>query len=182
MSHIYRILVPILAIVFVGSFVSLGQTQQSAVPVQWAALRTAAQDLKQNLVSGYAGPAHMRVIQMELLLAGAPQGLKGGDQIAEMEKRPVPEDHDASLSRFVPMADDLLQAIGEGDTTAVSSYLRQLNSNIGAERMEHWRQVKASLTRDGKDSAILNLQENLEHRYMRTMWLGRLYWPLKCKA
>ncbi len=131
-------------------------------PGQWDELRNVAQKFRQNLVSGDAQPALIRVIQMELIVIGAPQASKIGEQIATMEKRPIREDKDPAISRFLPMADDILKAIGEDKAADVTLFLGQLKSNIGAERLVHSRQVMAKMPQDAKDRAILDLQSNLE--------------------
>lgn len=86
--------------------------QTAAAVVPWDTLRGAALSLRQDLEGGNSVPAQMRVIQMQLLLPGpSPTSAEGqkiakmGDQITQMESRPIPMDIDSSLSRFVPTAD-----------------------------------------------------------------------------
>ncbi len=137
------------------------QAKPSSVPVPWDDLHTVGQQVNQHLGNGEGRLAQMCLIHMELLLAISPQASKVGDEILEMESRPVPEENDPSLSRFLPAVDSLSQAIDQSDSTTAYEYIQQLISDLGQARVERSRQTSANLAKTTKDSAILDLQQSL---------------------
>lgn len=163
MSHIHRILAPTLVVVFLSPFVSLGQMRQSAVPVQWDTLRNTAFELRQSMLQGAVVPAHMRIIQMELVLGGSPHVSEVGNKLAVMESRPIPGDNDPLLTAsLLPTVNQLLQAISETNSTAVNSYLQRLSSSIGAIQKMRSRGSRATLA-GTKGGPYFELMAQLEH-------------------
>lgn len=161
MTYCRRLFGALLGTCLIASIVSFGQAQKAAVVVPWDELNSAALDLKHSLESGNGATAHMRVIQMELSMAGAPQAAKIGDQIAEMERRPIPQDHNPSLAQFLPQAEKLLRAISDADAGATNECLKELNSDISQARLEQFRRVRAAMAREATGTTILKLQKEL---------------------
>lgn len=109
MSNRYRSYLTLVAcFLFIPRVVVLAVAQEiTEPPVKWQEPKDAVTHLKKDLASGDPGPAQMRVLQMQLTAAGSARGLEFELRILERERRPDPEERDASLSRFLPAADGL---------------------------------------------------------------------------